>query len=98
MEKHYIKLLILSIRQIVMFIKEIRAIHEQGKSVVIYCRAGMGRTGAMLALWLVVAQGMNTQDAITMVRQLRPGSIETELQENLIIDIFKIIHSIAKNF
>jgi atypical dual specificity phosphatase len=48
--------------------------------VAIHCTAGLGRTGTMIACWLVV-QGMSARDAMEKVRRLRPGSIETEEQD-----------------
>src|SRR5262245_5180856 len=44
-----------------------------------HCAAGLGRTGVVLAAYLVT-QGMTAQAAIARVRKLRPHSIETEDQ------------------
>jgi len=54
-----------------------------GGSVVAHCGAGMGRTGTVLAAYLV-RHGMTPELAIEAVRALRPGSIETEDQEAMI--------------
>ena len=51
----------------------------------IHCTAGLGRTGTMLACWLV-AHGLSAKDAITRVRRLRPGSIETDEQAEAIVE------------
>jgi atypical dual specificity phosphatase len=51
-----------------------------GRPVLVHCLAGLGRTGTILACYLV-ATGLGSEDAIDQVRQLRPGSIETEGQE-----------------
>lgn len=48
--------------------------------VAVHCRAGLGRTGTVLACWLV-SQGLTPDDAIQDVRRRRPGSIETDDQE-----------------
>jgi atypical dual specificity phosphatase len=45
----------------------------------------MGRTGVVLACYLV-AKGQTPQNAIARVRRLRPGSIETDEQEQSVIE------------
>lgn len=52
----------------------------EGRAVVAHCLAGRGRTGAMLACFLV-HRGRSADAAIATVRSLRPGSIETPEQE-----------------
>ena len=52
----------------------------------IHCTAGLGRTGAMIACWLVHHEGLAARDAITRVRRLRPGSIETDEQGDAVIE------------
>jgi atypical dual specificity phosphatase len=54
-----------------------------GDPVGVHCTAGLGRSGTMAAAYLV-STGVSADDAITAVRRLRPGSIETEAQENAI--------------
>lgn len=51
----------------------------EGKAVVVHCGAGIGRTGAMLAAYLVHT-GMDAEDALATVRNQRPGSVETREQ------------------
>jgi atypical dual specificity phosphatase len=47
--------------------------------VAVHCGAGLGRTGVVLAAYLV-STGMTAQAAIARIRRLRPHSIETEDQ------------------
>jgi atypical dual specificity phosphatase len=59
-------------------------IHERIKNedpVMVHCAAGIGRTGTILASYLVKYQNLTAKDAIAKIREERPGSIQSESQE-----------------
>ena len=52
---------------------------KTGGAILIHCRAGFGRSG-MIAARLLMACGSTPDDAIRIVRNSRPGTIETPAQ------------------
>jgi atypical dual specificity phosphatase len=59
--------------------------HEQKMGVAVHCGAGLGRTGVVLACYLVT-KGLSAQNAVARVRRLRPGSIETDEQAEAVVE------------
>jgi len=52
----------------------------QGETVVVHCKAGLGRSGLVVAACLV-ALGYSAREALAIVRRSRPGTVETPAQE-----------------
>lgn len=52
---------------------------DAGKVPFVHCTMGIGRTGTVLAGWLVM-QGYTAEDALKEVRKEQPGAVETEEQ------------------
>lgn len=73
----------------------IRANLDAGRPVAVHCWAGYGRTGTVLAAWLV-ATGVSPDEAIARVREARPGSIETGGQEDAVRAYARVVSAAAK--
>jgi atypical dual specificity phosphatase len=56
---------------------------EDDCPVGVHCLAGLGRTGTMIACYLVT-RGRTAEQAIDEVRRARPGSVQTDLQEQAV--------------
>jgi len=59
---------------------------RQGQNVLVHCRGGLGRAGTIAAR-LLIELGWSPADAISRVRKVRPGAIETREQEKYVAKI-----------
>lgn len=69
-----------TLSQIEQAMETIQGFLAKTSPVAVHCHAGQGRTGTILACYLV-SQGLSAEEAITRIRLKRPGSIETLAQE-----------------
>ncbi len=77
------------LEEIIRFIDEKNA---QSKPVLVHCGEGTGRTGTVLAAYLV-CHGLGAEEAIKRVREKRPRSIENLEQENAVRKYEKTLRS-----
>jgi len=57
--------------------------------VAVNCRGGKGRTGTMVACYLVHRQGITAREAILRIRDLSPTSLETRGQEEFVEEFYR---------
>jgi atypical dual specificity phosphatase len=81
-----------SIQQLTQIIQFIESQKSQSHPVLMHCGEGIGRTGTVLAAYLVY-HGMRADDAIRVVREKRSGSVQTVEQENIVREFEKVVSS-----
>ena len=59
--------------------------------VLVHCLAGLGRTGTLLACYLIKYQKMSANEATEKVREERPGSIQSYPQEDIFFQFEKFL-------
>ncbi|KAK9958746.1 hypothetical protein ABG768_010851 [Culter alburnus] len=70
---------------------------QEGK-VAVHCHAGLGRTGVLIACYLVYTCRISASEAVHYVRIKRPRSIQTRSQINLVFDFARLVGSQLAQF
>lgn len=94
LQLHHIKIVDFtppSPNQIDRFLSIVEETNSKGEGVAVHCMHGHGRTGTMLACYLVKTRKISGIDAINEIRRLRQGSIETHEQEKAVVQFYQRI-------
>jgi len=70
-----------SIEEIVSTVDYIQHKIDNRMPVMVHCAAGKGRTGTILAAYVLKKENLTAYQAIKKIRDLRPGSIQSNIQE-----------------
>ena len=76
--------------QLEYFLAKAKETHAQGKAVVVHCDKGLGRTGTMLACWMIANEhrmsfpDMTAEKVIQELRTRRPNSVSSHEQKKFI--------------
>ncbi|XP_056152269.1 dual specificity protein phosphatase 23-like [Lampris incognitus] len=75
--------------QIERFLGIVEEANSKDEGVAVHCMHGHGRTGTMLACYLVKTRKISGVEAINEIRRLRHGSIETDEQEKAVVQFYQ---------
>jgi atypical dual specificity phosphatase len=70
-----------SLNQMHMLLLRMQKLLEQGDVLAVHCLAGIGRTGTVLAAWMIKEGGLAATEAIRRLRLINPNFVQSEVQE-----------------
>lgn len=73
-----------SVRQTYMLLRRMQVLLDDGKVVAVHCKAGIGRTGTILAAWLIREGGLSADSAIERLRSINRAYVQTQVQEKFL--------------
>jgi atypical dual specificity phosphatase len=86
-----------SIEEIDAGVKFIEEQLQSARPVMVHCAAGKGRTGTILAAFLVKNEELPAKEAIEKLRRIRPGSVQSVVQETAVSMYEKYLESKNKS-
>lgn len=76
-----------SIAQTYMLMRRMQKLMDEGQTVAVHCQAGMGRTGTVLAAWLIREGGLSAGSAIDRIRTINKDYVQTPAQEQFLHEL-----------
>lgn len=73
-----------SMSQAYMLVRRMQLLLERGETIAVHCKAGIGRTGTMLACWLIREGGLSADVAIGRLRAINKAYVQTAVQEEFL--------------
>ena len=73
-----------SVSQLQMLMLKMKRLLLAGEVLAVHCLAGLGRTGTVLAAWLVF-EGITAEEALRRVREIEPQYVQSERQEQALL-------------
>lgn len=73
-----------SFNQAYMLVRRMQVLLDKGHALAVHCKAGIGRTGTILATWLIREGGISAESAIQRLRAINPAYVQTEMQEQFL--------------
>lgn len=69
-----------SLNQMHMLLVRMQRLIEAEQVLAVHCKAGLGRTGVVLAAWLIREGGLSAEAAVERVRKVHPTYIQSDAQ------------------
>jgi len=86
-----------TVEQGIRLCERIQRLIAQGEVVAVHCRAGHGRTGTLLALYLIW-EGQSALESLENIRRIEPRWIQSKIQGDFLIEFAAAIADHARPF